>query len=237
MDSSQQAGCPQRTDVIKIGCKDLSRENLARKDFLALMNKLTEQNKPSVLQSVKNVYRDGCVEIYVNTLWDFILRNPDSLVLYMDVQKTLAKAAQNEDVWRRLWGERWDKYVRERGWALALPQDGTNYDEFCDYVKLRKQTLAALKGWVYLQSHDWLQSVDVFQGIAPPITQECDRLLAGADGTALVDFFIEELQVLVAWRISEDVVSWIDAWKPRLNELRPSTRFKLLDLWELAHKK
>lgn len=230
---------PSRTEVVKIGCKDLSRESLARKDFLALMNKLTEHNKSHVLQGVKNVYRDGCAPIYVDILRDIIQRNPDSLELYMEVLRALARASQNEALWHEQWKQRWDAYVSEKGWALREPREDENYDEFCDYVKLRKRTLATLRGWLHLNRSKWLRETCVVAELVPLVTSECDEVFGGTPGgSPLTDFYIESLQVIAGWQPDHrDLRAWSTRWHGRLPDLRPATRFKMLDLWESLHKK
>jgi hypothetical protein len=233
-----------RTEVIKIGSRELSRENLARKDFIALMNKLTEQNKGSILQSVRNVYREDCVAIYVGILWDMIQRQPDSTPLYLDTLKVLCQCSTSSHIWHDTWKHVWDEFRTNRHWQPSpsiLGQEG-DYNEFCDFVKWKKRALAALRAWPLFAKHNWIPA-DELNELVKEVVNACDKELHTSEtGSKLADTYLEEVITLLhahehpaCWK---DIIwPWACTWNARTSSVRPSTRFKLLDISDACEAK
>lgn len=228
-----------RTDVVKIGSRELSRENLAKKDFLALMNKLTQQNKAQIYQSINHVFREDCIPIYVQILWDSMQRAPDFIGLYMGAQDVLIQSSKSRDVWDKQWAILWNTFLETKGWApkeqLLLEED---YDEFCDFVKWKKRTLGALRAWMALS-----KSPSVPQAapkvLVQQILQDCNSELdKNNKGSKLTDTFLEEIRCFFREgtepEIRDIIASWVEERKQSHScgfaQLRPSTRFKMLDV-------
>lgn len=235
-----QHGVANRTDVVKIGSRELSRENLARKDFMALMNKLTEQNKDHIFQTIKNVYREDCTPVYVQILWDIMQRSPTFIDLYMAAFQVLVKSSKSS-AWAKTWAAIWHDFKVERLWqpsADIIGEDG-DYDEFCDFVKWKKRTLAAMNVLPLLAKQNWIPIQEV-EDMIQNILHECDAELARVNGSKVSDAYIDELSAILkngddAWK--GQVWTWACNWEQRSHELRNATRFKMLDLTESCASK
>ena len=232
-----------RTDVVKIGSRELSRENMAKKDFLALMNKLTDLNKAGIYQSIKNVFREDCIPLYVSLLWDIMQRSSDFLDLYMGANDALVVASNTVLTWQYEWGRVWKSFLELRAWTPPAHtlQDDNDYDEFCDFVKWKKRTLGAIKGLVSLSNKGWIQD-DAADVLTKEILGSIDsEMLVNPHGSKSMDAHLEQLQLLVAATSStkRDTIDHIAAWSQKWesDSMRPSSRFKMLDINDMCASK
>lgn len=237
-----------RTEVVKIGSKELSRQNLARKDFMALMNKLSRQNKLHIHQTVQNVFREDCLSVYVDILWDLMQRSADLITLYMEVIDVLVHVSENKESWPLKWAKTWDEF--EQGGGPAPNQEllaDDDYGEFCDYIKWKKRTNGALCACVHLAKAGYIRST-IPMDTAELIKVAFDETILPSDlqpsGTKVSDAHIDQLRCMIAEEhglccdrcIRDAALAWCEGWCSKGSHLRPSTRFKMLDLMELCSK-
>ena len=69
----------------RIGNRELSLENLARKDFLGVLNKLSAANQATLIANFAKVIRPDFADLYVKLFWEGFLRSSD----YQPVQINL----------------------------------------------------------------------------------------------------------------------------------------------------
>lgn len=223
-----------RPDKLRIGTRELSREHIARKDFLALMNKLSDANKLSILQTLKQVFREDCLDVYMQVTWDHMQRAPEFHALYMSVLKTVSNILAKPNLWREKWHLLWKDYVMHQQWRPSdqLLQE-EDYDEFCDFVKWRKRTIASINAWKLLEQHQWVQGVH--DSLLQTIINACNDELTLTNGSKLADVLLDEIHALMEgtpptkWMTIE---SFVKKWMQDPEQLRPSSRFKLYDLYE-----
>lgn len=228
----------QRTDKIKIGNKDLSRESIARKDFLALMNKLSEQNKSAIQQTLKQVFREDCLDIYLQIMWDQMQRCSDFHHLHLSILKTIHSLITTPDLWAKKWIELWNKYISSSSWKpkLELLEDD-DYDEFCDFVKWRKRAITAIQAWKLLAKYKWISNVESI--LIPKIFNDLmNAMICSPNGDKLMDVYLDELLCLIVdLNIDKHLPAYLQCLQNMLDNtdidsLRPSTRFKMYDIKE-----
>ena len=234
-----------RTEKVKIGCRDLSRENFGRKDFMALMNKMTLANKDTILQSIRNVYRDDCQGIYTEITWNMMQKSPEFHELHLSVLNTIRDITNRKSDWQESWCDIARTFFADAKW---MPSDvilhSEEYDEFCEFVKWRKSTVAAIRALCMLEDNQWLAiafRTSVSTSIIQSIDQQIER--TNATGDKLMDALIEQLHTIVSNSHEHiDMLRTISAWfdesvADRLPHMRPATRFKMYDLRELLDRK
>ena len=230
-----------RTEVVKIGSRELSRENLARKDFLALTNKLTHQNKDHICKTLKNVYREDFVALYVELLWDMMQRSPDYVPLYIDILQALSHTSTKPHEWRSAIENVWKSYLENAKWLPPHDlQESEEYDEFCDFVKWKKRSIGALHALAKLSESRWIPD-SVMTTIIPKITEAVTlELQANPTGSKVSDLLMD--QVLHILREKNE--SWCALARPWAENLsanvatfRPATKFKMLDVSEACFPK
>lgn len=231
-----------RPEKIKIGNRDLSRESIARKDFLALMNKLTTDNKTQIQQTLKHVFREDCLETYLQVMWDQMRRAPEFHGLHLDILHTIRALVTTPELWAQKWMLLWEEFVATKKWVPSpeiLQEE--DYDEFCDFVKWRKHTLASLQAWKLLSQHKWIP-VPAQDVLVPELCAVCEQELHLLEtGNKCTDVYLDQLMVFVP-QLSplsrEALQSFVDRWFGDDGaRLRPSTRFKMLDIREKMEAK
>lgn len=236
-----------RTEKVRIGCRDLSRENFGRKDFMALMNKMTAANKDTILQSIRNAYRDECQNIYTEITWNMMQKSPEFHELHLRVITAIEDSTTRKSEWRDSWQQIANDFVSEQRW---FPPDSVlqsdDYDEFCEFVKWRKSTIASIRALCMLEDHGWLTSSYrdcTLQALLKSIDSRIKE--ENSHGDKVMDALIEQLYALlttIAPECETSVMTNVSHWyaaniRGSLNVLRPATRFKLYDLYELIEGK
>jgi hypothetical protein len=227
---------PARTDVVKIGSRELSRENLAKKDFLALMNKLSDQNQRTIYQGIKNVFREDFVALYAGLLWDMMQRGADFTPLYMGAHDALVAVSKSPDAWKGEWAARWDAFCAAAAWAPAVHLlEEEDYDEFCDFVKWKKRTLGALRAWVSLAERAWVRA-DAPSILMDAVTAAFDAEVGRAPiGSKATDAHLEQMLCLIACArpdVAHQCAQWAERHAESAGSWRPSTKFKFWDVRE-----
>lgn len=204
----------------RIGSRELSKEHIARKDFLALINKLSPQNFDVIRQQFDHVFRTEFTHLYVDMLWDAMLRSPEYQMMYVEMMSAIDKLHSVFGDLHRIW----DDYTTRR---LYMPEgNDASYDDFCDRIKAKKRAIASVNAWIKLVEASLCDKVILHQLMS-------HLLLAGPN-----DVILEELIEMCKgapsiFAPSRDVIK---TWHDDAASLVPMVRFKLFDLWEYASK-
>lgn len=213
---------PKKVEKPRIGIRELSREAIARKEFLALINKLSPQNVDAMKQQCMQTFRPEFSSMYVDMLWDAMLRSPDYQHLYTCFLVSIDHVKSVFADLHRIW----DQFLHTKGW---LPiSTGDSYDEFCDHVKAKKRAIASVRAWVTL-AQDKLCNPDV-----------ASQLMTALIESGPTDVTLEELIEMYKGcpeLFVPQVIHGIEHWHRSASDLPPMIRFKLYDLWELITKK
>jgi hypothetical protein len=210
---------------VKIGVRDLSIEAVARKEFMAMMNKLTELNKSKIIKNIKAILRKECSYIYIPIIWDLMQRAPEFKKMYLEVSEMIA---ENNNTWHEIWND----YYAKRSW---LPSDqlllDTDYDEFCDYVKWKKRALAALQVLLMLHSKNILP--DLLDKLIPEIVEDCNVSLLDQENVKKSDAILEQMLIIINYTTTDQddyFCEFIKKWLPVAQDLKASSRFKIYDI-------
>lgn len=210
----------------RIGNRELSREAIARKDFLALINKLSLQNAQAIITQCQSSLRPEFLGMYVDMLWDAMLRSPDFQGLYIDMLVAIDKSHSVFGDVQRIW----DTYLQQQAWVSAsMAADSTSdYDDFCDHVKAKKRAIASVRAWIHL-THRTMCKSDVAATLLAKLIEHGPTDIT-FDG--IIEFYKARSPCL-----TPVTVSTLKAWYDAAQQLPPMTRFKLYDLWEMVPKK
>lgn len=234
-----------RTEKVKIGCRDLSRENFGRKDFMALMNKMTNANKDTILQSIRNAYRDDCQNIYTEITWSMMQKSPEFHDLHWQVITAIRDVTSRKEEWQNSWKDIADVFLSEEKWVPTQTIiESEDYDEFCDFVKWRKSVIASIRALCMLEDRRWI-GTDFRMSLSDAIRTLLQSRLEEPNciGDKLTDALIEQLHTIVSItndrRLVQYTCDWFEKYAPTdvLTRLRPASRFKMYDLHELVDRK
>jgi len=216
----------------RIGTCELSIENFTKKDIVSLMNKLAPTNKEHIIKKLKSTFRPEFAKMYVEIIWDLMLRSPDYQDIYADVLLGLSCDDGMLQHVRNVYTD----YVSTHPWVPAsecIPST-EEYDDFCDYVKWKKRTLAAIKACVQL-CRKMLLSQDHEVRFLQDITSSADKAFIENDHR-MFDIHVE--QILTFAKVATTTTVKIHPeWLASAPQLAPSTRFKIYDLQDILSKK
>ena len=214
----------------------LQREGGERteKDFVALMNKLSNQNHEVIEAQLWRFFQPLLFTFYTNHLWALMYNQANFGSLYVAVLCRIRDRLPDDDQakLRVLLRSLFDVYYRGLGASLptmVLPP-GEAYDEFCDAVKLKKQSVGKAAALSAMATAGLLD--ETLAGIVT-------RLGAIMPGTASPD-------VLAVWTDHVDAGLREVRWTPpQVLDLRsaceratkdplpPKARFRMQDLVQL----
>ena len=222
--ATQKASRPVETRA-KVGGRVLSKEAIARKEFLMYANKLTNQNKQTIIKSFKSVIRKECVDIYMDIFFDIILRTEEYQDAYIEFALTIFDDTQ--DMSDRVEAF-FECYNTELRWYPKSVMPDTikqqdDYDDFCESQKHRKRAIAAIEAFYCCYKRGLLR-LEHLERMKNSIFSRLQDVLDTLDFTA-ADFLLDQLLKFKLCGLNCDFARYKDC----LHTFRPSTRFKILD--------
>lgn len=221
----------------RIGVKELSIEAITRKEFMSLMNKLTVNNKNTILKSLKNMIRLEYTDLYIEIIWDLMQRASEFRNIYFEVLKIFS----TESLIKK-WNNLWDAYYVQRSWMPAehILNDNEDYDEFCDFVKWKKRAIASIHVWIMLYEKG-IVAINIIDTLIKEIVNDCTQEFEKVNyNTKKSDSLLEQILILVNFTKTEQddhIIELIKKWLPLVDKLKSSSRFKLYDINEHLDKK
>ena len=240
----------KRSERTRIGTRELSREDMSKKDFLANMNKLSRQNYDSILRLIRTTYNSNFLENYMDMVWELMRRQADYQDLHIQVILHLITLTPEDKkpFISQYWGDSWKAFCVNQEWLppshVSLKVNDALYDDFCDYVKWKKRTGASIQAWVRLMSLEVIPSsiIEYFTLIITSL--ETARTEASEE---LFDCIFEWLLQMFRALSPNTYIGEIDVvigekmidWRIFLTTTFPqsSTRFKLLDLVDIIERR
>jgi hypothetical protein len=225
----------RKTERTRIGNQDPSIENILRKDFQTILNKLTDSNLDSMTKKTKTNFNKDHMSIYTDLLFDYLKRQPDFQKLYIHILETLYKLLSDIDIqlMNTLWQQHWTTYNQNKEWHIDQVVSTEDYDVFCSYIKKKKNTLALAQAWGRLMTlgsicfdpYEWLNE----------IADHCKDSLNTDCYISQMQEFYKALPVYVQKNIPPSYLFKIENLKD--TELPKIAYFKLLEFIDLLSLK
>lgn len=200
-----------------------TEEGLARKEFMPLMNKLSLKNKLAILEQIRKIFKPSCVQTYVDIIWSIALECPTYQALYIEALDVICICSGDPRRVREHVCEKLSLFIDSDGYMPPDAQDNEDYDEFCDYVKWKKKALATISLLMFLEKKGLVEGAKV---LVCKLTQAANIVLEqGVYEKA--DTLMDMLLSIYSNNILQDeITAFAQAWLPRTQQMRPSTRFK-----------
>lgn len=223
---------PVMSEKPKIGTKELSRELIAQKDFLSVLNKITQANKRTLLATLVKQLRPEFGDMYMNVLWDHLARTQTYQEVLMDVLHTLQSQGLDMAAFVH---RKWDEYLAARAWNPPAAGEGGDYDVFCDAVKWRKRSLCTLRVWKMFADVGLLtdgEACQLFEEIAHDVESDIGQEIPDYKRCeVLLEQLYCGLELFGAAALPW-MAQWIEHFRPRAAALPPVVRFKIYDIHE-----
>lgn len=242
----------RRAERPRIGTRELCREDMSRKDFIANMNKLSRQNYDSILRLIRTTYNSNFLSNYMDIVWDLMIRQADYQDLHIQVIEHLLQLTPSEKktMVSQYWNQKCTDFFENKRWVPegdireALQSNSNEeYDEFCDYIKWKKRIGASFQAWIRLMVSTLIDAkydvcfCHILESIEEAIKEKQHKYLDCLLEWCLLIHKVlpihdeSFMQLYTSLALNEK----IDQWKEIIKEQKLSSafRFKLMDIQEI----
>jgi hypothetical protein len=220
---------PRKIVGVPVGSTEDMQVAVARKEFMPLMNKLTQKNKISILSQVKGIIKPSSSHIYMDIILNICLQCPEYQTLYMEVIDIITSAyASATDGLRHTVQNRFNTFIENSEYVPPDTMDKMEYDDFCDYVKWKKKAIASVNMYMLLEDKGVLQTV---YDLSLALIGSCDYALNKRDYDK-ADIILEQLLAIYCHNTSvhkkqiDAITGFVSRWMSKTDDMRCSTKFK-----------
>ena len=213
----------------------LTPEAATKKAFLSLMNKLADKNKDAIFSQVAKL--QPFISIQTDIVWNICLESPSYQNLYIELLDILIGKVENgRELVSKTLEDRLSQYLETKSYLPPETVDCTEYDDFCDYVKWKKRSLATITLLITLESKGLVVAMEQ---LTAKFVESCDNLLVIKDYEK-ADIVLDQLFQIYTNKTTVNVVDTItpliQKWFPDTEVMKPSTRFKFYAFSEFHEK-
>jgi hypothetical protein len=216
-----------------------SEEDLARKEFLPLMNKLTLKNKNSIFIQVRRCIKQAFIGVYIDIVWDLCLNCPTYQELYIEVLDLIRTLGSEKC--KELLQLRFDTFMDNKMYLMPeeVLSDQESYDEFCASVKWKKRALSTIQLHILLEKKCLLDSTVI---LCQKILEMSETYMKAGSYTQ-IDPLLEQLYILYTDNNAtqkpyfDDITSFVQKWLQHADTMKLSTKFKFYNFSEALEKK
>lgn len=234
----------------RIGALFTNTEGKARKNFTSFMNKLSPQNREEILPNFIRSLVPENIHIYMDQIVRLFQVQPTYHDLYMEVLYEIVRLAPERA--KELMEEDFQGFLEEGRYQIPtmilenlddLDTSSEQMDQLCEYVQWKKRTKALITLYIHCMARQMYGSDKDIER-----TLEC---LGGMVDThwsegAIVDIYLDlALHAVESMRTYypkgaphfSAVLGHYCDWGTRKDTLKPSSRFKVLDIIEIIRRK
>lgn len=217
---------------------NFTEEEVAKKSFISLLNKLTHNNMHTINLKIddilKNIKKQEIYNELYNILWIFIKKSPDNIVYIKILDKF---NNYNKD----FLSIEWNKY-KDGGWKpvefILLDESiniGKEYDNFCNYIKWKKSMINITNIWCVLSKNNKQYKLydiinDMYIYLVEILKDDNDI----KKNKHIVDYILEQILIILKIYYYKDILDKINTID--ISKLLSSSKFILLDIKELRKK-
>jgi hypothetical protein len=214
---------------------DFTEDEKVKKQIIGHLNKLTENNKASIYQKIKDIIDNTTdpklLNLLYESVWEFIKKSADQL--YVSVLKYFETSVTAEYI---------ENYIQNKGWyppqyafennviCANTENDQSTYDMYCDYVKWKNGIANHNKAVVMCVKDKMLVGTEHVEQLSEDLYVLFEASVT--KGTQhLTHFALEQIQMLVHVNKNRDIVHKLR--EVNLEQLDSLSRFLILGILEL----
>ena len=261
--AGRQLPVRMRQERPRIGIRELSREDMCKKEFLSLTNKVSPQNKDSIVKKMIAGLAPQYACMYCKVLWS-IMQRP--VQIYQNIYAEFARIVAvntpmpNKLTFKGAWESCWREVTEGEKALINVPtmfNDVTDEGVFHEWSVWKKCRINLVKGCIFLCYHGVFTKPPIV--ILEPIMLAVDKALedlyaqsaaSAASATSssspiaahIIDYWLEILSV--SWNAENDIqqpmmkiaLQKLNHWYNLSTNLPPKCRFKIESLKEVYCK-
>jgi hypothetical protein len=213
--------------VVKFGNVEATPENMYKKDLISSLNKLTLTNMETIGISILKNFKLEFVDIFVIVMWEYFKRQPVFQEIYIKIIEKVADYSEVRDKWFIIF----QSYIKNKEWQMdyTLIEQSHNYNDFCYYIKKKKELNAIAQGWARLMNIGVI-TADVFEWCFYIIETIHTLDLSHIIYKTMLDSYIEQLYAYcttIQYPTPLELIEKIEFIKKM--PIQKSTQFKIED--------
>ena len=211
---------------------DFSDKAKCKKEFISYLNKLTDLNKEIIYNKISLFIKELNSEI-LNSLFDILINfmKSSNNNIYVDVLYLFDSSYINDNITKY-----YLKFIEEKEWLpikiieeYKFIFDENNYDEYCEYVKIKKSCLSLLKALSIILKK--LNKNDIIEIIINNIFDDLYIFLSRKEFKHVIELLLDELSIILDYIPKMEYINKITNIKNSY-ELETSTKFKIIYILE-----
>ncbi len=213
---------------------DFSDEMKCKKEFTSYLNKLTDVNKETIYNKIYNFIRELNDDVN-NSLFDVLINfiKISSNIIYIDVLYLFEEKFIKENIMKYL-----KNFKEKREWIPEeiiienkILYDNNNYDKYCLYVKLKKNSLSILKALLIILNR--MENIIEIEELSNEIFNDIHKYLQTDMNIYkhIIELLLDELILILDYNKNLNVIEKLKGIN--LNNYEYSTKFKIMKILDL----
>jgi len=211
---------------------DFSDDMKCKKEFTSFLNKLTDVNKDIIYSKIKLFIGDINDMKIKNMLFDVLINfiKASSNNIYIDVLFLFDNEYIEDNIKKYL-----EKFINKKEWIAEeikienkILYDNENYDKYCIYVKLKKNSLSILKALLIILNR--LKKKEIIKTISKEIIIDLNEYLKTKNYKHIIELLLDELILIFDFYKDNEIIDNLK--KLDLNNYEYSTKFKIIKIIE-----
>jgi hypothetical protein len=211
---------------------DFSDDMKCKKEFTSFLNKLTDVNKDIIYSKIKLFISDINDMKIKNMLFDVLINfiKASSNNIYIDVLFLFDNEYIEDNIKKYL-----EKFINKKEWIAEeikienkILYDNENYDKYCIYVKLKKNSLSILKALLIILNR--LKKKEIIKTISKEIIIDLNEYLKTKNYKHIIELLLDELILIFDFYKDNEIIDNLK--KLDLSNFEYSTKFKIIKIIE-----
>lgn len=209
-------------------CDDMK----CKKEFTSYLNKLTDVNKDIIYTKISLFIKDVKDIKIKNMLFDVLINfiKASSNNIYIDVLFLFDNEFIRENINKYI-----ENYISNREWIAEeikienkILYDNNNYDKYCIYVKLKKNSLSILKALLIILTR--LNLIDKIKQISNEIIKDLNEYLKKENYKHITELLLDKLLIIFDFYKDVEIINNLKILD--INKFEYSTKFKIIKVIE-----
>jgi len=211
---------------------DFSDDMKCKKEFTSYLNKLTDVNKEIIYSKISLFIKDiGDMKIkklLFEVLINFIKASSNNI--YIDVLFLFDNEfiKDNIEIYTNNFIENKEWIAEDIKIENKVLYDNENYDKYCLYVKLKKNSLSILKALLIILNR--LKNQEIIKQISNEISRDLNEYLKTNIYKHIIELLLDELMLIFDYYKDDEIIKNLK--KLDLNSFEYSTKFKIMKIIE-----
>lgn len=211
---------------------DFSDDMKCKKEFTSYLNKLTDVNKDVIYPKISLFIKDVNDIKIKNMLFDVLINfiKASSNNIYIDVLFLFDNDFIKENINKYL-----DNFINKKQWIAdeikienKVLYDNENYDKYCLYIKLKKNSLSILKALLIILNR--FKKYEMIKRISTEIIIDLKEYLNTKKYKHIIELLLDQLILIFDYYKDNEIIDNLK--KLDLNNFEYSTKFKIINIIE-----